>query len=152
MRELTVSQEVDVPPESVWVIITDLDQFERTISAIEKVERLDDGDGFGVGTRWRETRTMFGRTATEEMEVTSIDHGRSYVTEADSHGAQYRTTMAAAPLGADRTLLSTTFGAEPHGFMAKVLSTTVGRLFDRSTRKALEKDLAEIADAARAKP
>jgi hypothetical protein len=55
-------------------------------------------------------------------------------------------------LGDDRTRLSTTFGAEPHGLVAKVLSTTVGRLFDRSTRKALEKDLAEIADAARARP
>jgi carbon monoxide dehydrogenase subunit G len=152
MRELTVSQEVDAAPEAVWALITDLDNFEPTISAIEKVERLDGGDGFGVGTRWRETRTMFGRTATEEMEVTSIDHGRSYTTEADSHGTHYRTTMSVAPVGADRTRLSTAFGAEPHGFMAKVLAATAGRLFERSTRKALEQDLAEIAAAARAEP
>ena len=149
MRELTVSQEVAADPESVWAIITDLDGFERTISAIEEIERLDGGDGFGVGTRWRETRKMFGRTATEEMEVTSIDDGRSYVTEADSHGAHYRTIMSVEPSGSDGSRLSTTFGAEPHGLVTKVAAATVGRLFERATRKALEQDLAEIAAAAR---
>lgn len=152
MRELTVSHEVDAEPEAVWAIITDLDAFERTISAVELVERLDDGGGFGVGTRWRETRTLFGRTATEEMEVTSIDSGRSYVTEAESHGARYRTVMTVEPLGSGRSRLSTTFGAEPQGFLAKVVGATVGRLFDRATRKALERDLLEIAAAARATP
>ena len=149
MRELTVSHEVVADAESVWTIITDLEAFERTISAIEKVERLDDGDGFGVGTRWRETRKMFGRIATEEMEVTSIEPGRSYVTEADSHGAHYLSTMTVQASGSG-TRLSTTFGAEPHGAVTKVLAATVGRLFERATRKALEKDLAEIANAAEA--
>lgn len=151
MKELTVSQDVDAGPESVWAIITDFDLFEQTVSAIEKVERLDDGEGFGVGTRWRETRTMFGRTATEDMEVTSIDDGRSYVTEANSHGAHYRTVMSVEPLGSDRSRLSTRFGAEPHGFFTKVMAATVGRLFERATRKALEQDLAEIAAAAQAR-
>ena len=148
MRELTVSHEVAAEPESVWAIITNLDEFERAISAVEKVERLDDGDGFGVGTRWRETRTMFGRTATEEMEVTSVDGGRSYVTEADSHGARYRTVMTVEALGSGGTRLSTTFGAEPHGLLTRVVAATVGRLFERATRKALEKDLVDIAKAA----
>jgi carbon monoxide dehydrogenase subunit G len=152
MRELTVSQEIAAQPASVWAIITDLDAFEQTISAVEKVERLDDGDGFGVGTRWRETRTMFGRTATEDMEVTSIDDGRSYVTEAHSHGAYYRTVMTVEPVGSDGTRLSTSFGAEPHGLVTKVVAATIGRLFERATRKALEKDLAEIATAARSMP
>lgn len=151
MRELTVSHEVAAEPESVWAIITDLDAFERTVSAVEKVERLDDGEGFGVGTRWRETRTMFGRTATEEMEVTSIEDGRSYVTEADSHGAHYRTVMTVEPSGSDGARLSTTFGAEPHGMVTKVVAATVGRFFERATRKALEKDLAEIGTAAQAR-
>ena len=148
MRELMVSQEVAAEPESVWAIITDVDAFERTISAVEKVERLDDGDGFGVGTRWRETRRMFGRTATEEMEVTSIDAGRSYVTEANSHGAHYRTVMTVEASGSGGTRLSTRFGAEPDGLVMKVVAATVGRLFERATRKALEKDLTEIAVAA----
>jgi carbon monoxide dehydrogenase subunit G len=151
MRELTVSHEVEAEPESVWALITDLDAFEQTISAIEKVERLDGGDGFGVGTRWRETRKMFGRTATEEMEVTSVEGGRSYVTEADSHGAHYRTVMTVEPSGPGRARLSTTFGAEPHGMVTKLIAATVGRLFERATRNALERDLVEIAAAAGAR-
>ncbi len=42
------------------------------------VERLDSGTDFGVGTTWRETRVMFGREATEVMEIVAVDEGRSY--------------------------------------------------------------------------
>ena len=40
------------------------------------------------------------------------------------------------------------FGAEPTGTIAKIVSVTIGRLFDNYTRKALVKDLVEIAAAA----
>ena len=146
MKELVVSQQIGVEPALAWALITDLEAWEGAISAIEKVERLDTADGFGVGTRWRETRTMFGRTATEEMEVTSIEDGQSYVVEAQSHGAHYRTLMAVEPKGEGQSCLSMTFGAEPTGLFAKIMGATVGRLFARATRKAIEGDLRDIAE------
>lgn len=41
-----------------------------------------------------------------------------------------------------------TFGAQPQGIVAKVMSATIGRLFMGATRKALRKDLDDIAAAA----
>jgi hypothetical protein len=38
--------------------------------------------------------------------------------------------------------------AEPQGAFAKIMSATLGRLFMGATRKALEKDLADIGSAA----
>jgi len=148
MRELLVIRDVEASAEDVWHVITNLDTFDNTISAIERVERLDDGEAFGVGTEWRETRTMFGRTATEEMRVTNMVPGRSYVTVADSHGAVYRSEMAVEPTGGDACKVSMTFGAETHGVIARVLSATLGRLFERATRKACAADLADIAAVA----
>ncbi len=128
-------------------MITDLDRSPETISGIRDVERLEGGAGFEVGTKWRETRVMFGREATEVMEVTALDPGRSYTVEADSRGAHYRSTMTVEP-AAGGSLVTSTFGGEPAGVVGKVLAATVGRLFQGATRKALQKDLDDIAAAA----
>ncbi len=60
---------------------TDLAGAPRVVRGIDAVEVLTPGE-FGVGTRWRETRTMLGRSATEEMTVTAMEPQRSYTTEA----------------------------------------------------------------------
>ena len=147
MKELVVTQDSVATPARVWEVLTDLDNATARISAIKKVERLDGGSGFEVGTSWRETRTMFGKKATEDMTVTEVDPGRSYKTEARSHGAHYLSTHSVDPIeGGSR--ISMKFGAEPTGTIAKIFSVTIGRLFDNFTRKALVKDLVEIAAAA----
>lgn len=148
MSQIEVTRTVAAPADRVWEIITDLDESTSVISAIEAYERLDEGSAFGVGTRWRETRTMFGRQASEELEVTAVEPGRSYTVEGDSRGAHYTSQMIVTPMGADSSQLTMTFGGEASGAMAKILATTVGKLFEGATKKALQKDLEEIAAAA----
>ena len=147
--EVTCSRHINAPTETVWALITDLEAFPRTVSGIESVERLDDGSGFGPGTIWRETRIMFGRTATEDMRVTAFEPGHSYVVEASSHGAEYRTSQRVEP-DVDGSLLTMTFSGKATGTMAKVMSATIGRFFVKATRKVFEQDLADIEFAAEA--
>lgn len=134
-------------PERIWALVTDLEEFEKVISGITKIERLDDGDGFQVGTRWRETRVLFGREAVEEMEVTSLEPGRAYTVEADGRGAHYRSVLSVKPAG-EGAVLEMSFSGEPTGVFSRFMAATVGKLFEGATRKAFEKDLAEIAAAA----
>ena len=151
MRELVATHDSVATPDNVWRVLTDLDNGASTISAIEKIERLDGGSGFDVGTTWRETRTMFGKTATEDMTVTELDPGRSYTTEARSHGAYYRSTHFVEPIeGGSRITMA--FAAQPTSPISKIFSLTIGRLFDSYTRKALAKDLTDIAAAAERSP
>jgi carbon monoxide dehydrogenase subunit G len=148
MTNLTVSREIAAPADAVWRIITDLNSSAKTITAIQSIEILSEPQDFGVGTRWRETRTMFGKQATEEMWVTDLVPGTSYVVKAASNGARYTTVMAVTPKDGDSSEISTEFGAEPTGTMAKVMGATIGKLFENATRKALAQDLDDIAAAA----
>lgn len=147
MTSVSVSRDIAAAPAAVWSIMVGLDRWAEVVEAIEAVERLDDSDSFGPGTRWRETRTMFGRQATEVMEVSEFEDGVRYATVAESHGSKYYSEMRVDPTK-DGSKLSMTFRAEPQSLLAKAASATIGRLFIGGTRKALAKDLADIATAA----
>lgn len=147
MPAVSVSREVAAPAERTWSVATDLDRAEHVLSAVIAVERLDGAGACSVGTRWRETRRMFGREATEEMEVTAIEPGRAYTVEAESHGAHYVSTLTVEPMG-ERSRIEMTFDGRPTGRVARILAATVGRLAAGATRKALTQDLADIAAAA----
>lgn len=146
---VTVTRTIDAPLETVWNVATDLATMPETMSAITDVEVLEGGDAFGVGTRWRETRTMMRREATEEMEVTRLDPHRSYTVEADNQGVHYISTFTFTPLGADRTEVAMTFTGEattPQNVIVRLM----GRLGLRIVRKSLAKDLDDLATAAEA--
>ena len=148
MTVMKVERDVAAPAEKVWAICTDLERTVEVISAITALERTDGGSGFAVGTAWKETRVMFGREATESMEVTGVEEGRSYVVESTSRGVRYKTVMLVESAG-DGCRLVWEFGAEPLTTSAKLMSA-VGKLFEGSTRKALLADLDDIAAAAEA--
>lgn len=144
MPDLELNKQIAGPIHEVWSTITDLEGSVDAISGITKIERLSGPDGFEVGTRWRETRKMFGKEATEDMEVTAIQPLRSYTVVADSHKVHYTSNFYVEP-AAEGTLLSMTFDADPQGAFTKFMAMTVGRLMKGPTRKALQKDLDDIA-------
>ncbi|MFE9574893.1 SRPBCC family protein [Nocardia sp. NPDC006044] len=143
---ITVTREIAVPPERVWSVITDLDRTDEVIRGITKLERVGSGTGFEVGTSWRETRVMLGKSATETMTVTAIVPGQSYTTEADSHGTHYRSIFTVTAKG-DNTLLALGFEGVPEGKVGRV-AAFLGKLFEGPTRRMLRRDLDDIAAAA----
>lgn len=147
MSSMTVQRDVAADASVVWRIITDLPRSSEVITAIEAVEVLTDGP-FGVGTTWRETRTMFGKTVTEEMTVAEVVDGTSYVVTSRATGTAYRSELEVTSTGDGTSHVTMSFSAEPGSTITKVFASTIGKLFESGTRKALEKDLADIAAAA----
>jgi hypothetical protein len=148
VKELSVSREISAPASTVWALATDLDRWVEVVSGIDGVERLDGGAGFGPGTRWRETRTLFGKQATEDIEITDVDSGRRYDTLAESHGARYHSAVQVDAIDDARSRLTMSFDAEPQSLLAKVLGVVMGPMMASASRKALERDLADLAAAA----
>ena len=150
MAPLEATKKVNASPERVWQIITDLEGSQRVITGIIDIERLDGGRTFGVGTRWRETRKMMGKTATEEMTVTAVDPGRSYHTRAGNSKVEYESTMFVLPSDGG-AIVGMSFSGEPKTTGGKIMAATIGRLFAGATRKMMVKDLEDIAAFAEAK-
>lgn len=121
---------------------------QANLSGILALERLDAGTEFGVGTRWNETRKLFGRESTEELEVTAIDPGKSYTVENESGGVRYTTVFVVSPRG-DGSVVSMSMESEAVTTSGKLMAV-VTRLVSGSIRKMLATDLDDIAAAAEA--
>lgn len=151
--DVIVTCTATAPPEAVWAVATDIEGTVDVLSGVVAVERLDGGEGFAPGLRWRETRELFGKEASEELEVTAVDPGRSYTVEADSRGTHYRSVFTVEPDDEGGSRLSMTFGAEQQrqGWLGRFAAKAGGKAIERATRKALQQDLDDIATAAEAR-
>lgn len=141
----TITKHINASPDKVWAVISDIPGSASTLSGVDSVQLLTDGP-YGEGTRWKEARTMMGRSETVEMWVAQADPPRSTTVKALQGGADYtsRFTLAERSGGTDLTL---TFGAEmlePSAF-SKAMMAIFGKIGMSFTRRALAKDLAEIA-------
>ena len=146
--EVTVP--VNAPKHDVWRVVSDIENAASTISGIEKVEILEQPSEGMMGLKWRETRKMFGKTATETMWITDAVEDDHYSAEAHSHGSIYKSKIKLADQGG-MTQLSMDFDAEPQTLGAKVLSATMGFMFKGATKKALLQDLEDVKAAVEAK-
>lgn len=141
----SLTRHVNARPEKVWAVISDIPGSAATLSGVESIQMVSEGP-YGEGTRWKETRSMMGRRETVEMWVSRADPPRSTTVKALQGGADYtsRFTLAERDGGTDLTL---TFGAEvlKPTVLSRVMMALFGRIGMSITRKALAKDLAEIA-------
>lgn len=137
---------IQAPKEKIWQVITDIENATQRISAIEKIEILERPPEGLVGLKWRETRTLFGKSATEVMWITDAIENESYKTRAESHGAVYLTDMSITEHDGSAKLRMK-FGSEPQSLGAKIMSVTMGYLFKNATKKALKQDLDDIKAA-----
>jgi uncharacterized protein YndB with AHSA1/START domain len=145
MKSLSVSRLLPAPPERVFALITDLDGAPGRIRGIRSIEKLVPGP-LRVGTRWKETRVMFGREHTETLEVTALQPGRLMEVGCESCGVRYRSTFELAREGAG-TRVTITMGGEPLTLAAKLMAPMAGLMMG-GLRKCLEDDLADIGKAA----
>ena len=145
--KVSASISINSLQSKVWKLITDIKNSANLITAIEKVEILEQPKAGLVGLKWRETRKMFGKEATEVMWITDAVDGESYLTRAESHGAIYVSGLSLREENG-KTILTQTFEGQAVSFGAKVMSALMGWMIKGSTRKAFEKDLQDIKAAA----
>ena len=119
-----------------------LEHAPQRISGIVSVELLTDGP-MREGTRWKETRKMMGKEATETMWITRFDPPRCYVAEAESCGTHYVSTLSFEQAGGG-TRVTMSFEGRPVTLLAKLLSAPMGWMMKGAVRKMIAQDLADL--------
>ena len=144
------SIEIAAPKEKIWGHITDIDNSVNMISGIEDVEVLERPDSGIVGLKWRETRTLFGKQATEVMWITEAEENHYYKTRAENHGMVYVSTLRLEEIK-DKVELTMTFDGEAQKLISKIMGWIMTPIFKKATQKALEQDLKDIQKTAEEK-
>lgn len=144
--KVSVEVPVHAPKHNVWKAITDIEHAADRISGIDEIRILEKPSSGLAGLKWKETRTLFGKTATETMWITDAVEDEYYSTEARNHGCLYKAKIHLTPRG-DVTQLAMDFEAIPEKTSAKVLSLITGVMFRGATKKALQQDLDDIKAA-----
>lgn len=144
--QLDASRHVNASPDAVWSVLTDIPNAARTLSGVLSVEVLTPGP-YQPGFRWRETRKMFGMKATEEMMVTVAEPPHSTTVVAENQGTEYTTVFTVTPDADGGSTLAFHFSAvtEHANMIGNVVMAVFGGIARNASRKAIEKDLADIA-------
>ena len=136
-----VTRELAASPHEVFRTMTNLDDAGKWMPGFVGIQRLGTPGELAVGSRWRETRRMFGKEASEEFEVVELSPPTKLRLRVDgSRGAsgtgEYLFTYTLVP-----TVLGTlvTLDGEIRG-LAGVMGV-MGRVFSGVYKRACARDL-----------
>jgi len=146
MTDFSVTRHIEAPPETVFDIATDLEHVAEHVRGIERIELLTPGP-VDIGTKWRETRKMMGREATEVLEVKVFDSPRKYVVGCESCGCYFESTFTFVPSGSG-TDVTLDVHTKALTLMAKIMSPIGNLMMGNTMRKCLEDDLEDVKRAA----
>jgi carbon monoxide dehydrogenase subunit G len=141
--KILVETRINKSVQEVWQTIINIENSVNIISGIVELEVLEKPESGMIGFKWKETRIMFGKSATETMWITDLKENDFYNVRAESHGMIYKSVLKVAE-ESDHTVLSMEFGGETQTFIAKVMSVIMMPFFKGATIKLLQKDLDDI--------
>ncbi|MCH9648170.1 MAG: SRPBCC family protein [Deltaproteobacteria bacterium] len=141
MSGFEVSRSIAAPIEEVFDAATDLRSAPDRVSGIVELEVLTDGP-VGAGTRFREKRIMFGKEATEEMEIQDFDPPNRYSVRAENHGCLYLSEFRFQEEN-DGTLVTFAFESKGLTTFAKIMLVLTKPLM-KTMIKCVVQDLDDI--------
>jgi carbon monoxide dehydrogenase subunit G len=141
MKPVIVEAEIAAAPAHVFGVFTDLARAPERIRGIDALELLTPAP-VGKGTRFKETRTLFGKSSSETMEIVDFRPGQGYTVTAESCGARYLSSFTFEPSGAG-TRVRMSFQSTPVSFLARMLAPLLG-LMAGSLAKCIRADLEDL--------
>ena len=145
MANVKVSSDIGAPIDVVFSCFTDIQQAARNVSGIKQIELLTPGK-FSLGTRWRETREVLGRTDDAEMEITAFEKNHGYTITHQKGGVRITATFVFDSIPNASTRVSIEFALHssglPPGLLAPLEWAVAGRV-----REVLTTDLEDLRSA-----
>ncbi|MES1256216.1 MAG: SRPBCC family protein [Acidobacteriota bacterium] len=141
MATVTVSESIPAPLDRVFKVFTDVEHGPDHVSGIKRIEMLTPGP-FGLGTRWRETRELLGKSDSAEMEVTSFERDHTYTLTHHKGGVRIDTKFWFDPTEAG-TKVTVEFELDSAGLPPGLL-TPLNWAIAGKVREVIGRDLADL--------
>lgn len=144
-----LDRQIYASPEQVWSVLTDVSHSADILRSVHNVELLEEVDHFGVGTRWREDRSLMGHKGTEELEVVEAQPPSHFAVRTTRNKDVVLMTYTLTPLD-EGTRLSLTLVDDMTGRspVSQLAWNLWGEVSLHSTRRMLVHDLDDVANAA----
>ncbi len=140
---------INATKAAVWAATTNIDRFAEYLSGVERIEVITkpattdkSGQAGLVGLRWKETRILFGSSATVEKWITEAKENEYYKTRAEQDGYVFITTNRLSGTDGSVTLTGI-HETQPQGFAAKLKALPMV-FFKGVIKKAIMQDLKDI--------
>lgn len=127
MTRITVHRTIDASIQTIFRAVSDIDNLPNTTPDIKHIEYLTDMHS-GVGTRFRETREMKGKSVVTELEVTEYVQDERIRMVADSHGTVWDSVFTVEPVG-ERARLTIAMDARAHKLLPKLMHPLLKGLY-----------------------
>jgi uncharacterized membrane protein len=138
---IAVSTRIEAPITRVFDRFTDLEHVPEHVSGIVAIDRFTEPP-FGVGSRWRESRTFLGAVDSADMQVTSFDRYRGYTISHRKAGLQIDTAFSFEAAGTG-TLVAIEFSLDG-SHMPAALLTPLNWAIAGKVRHVLQQDLSDL--------
>ncbi len=120
--ELTVREDIDVPIEQAFKMISDFEIFERAaLRRGAEVERLDDLLRPGVGAKWRVNIAFRGKSRLINLAVTEFNRPTEVQIHAEVQGVRSDTRVELVALSRTCTRLNVWMGLKAKSLTARLL-------------------------------
>lgn len=140
--KIAVESASSAPADIVYATNIDIARWPQFVRGIESVEILTGGP-IRAGTKFRETRVMFGKHASEDMTISELSPPHRQVFTAENHGTRYTATTELISQGTG-TLIRMTFEGVPVTLLARLMSVLAALMAGR-VRKQLQADIDDVA-------
>lgn len=131
---------------AVWAVVADIAGAANVLTGVQRIDVLETPTAGLVGLKWRETRELFGKSASVEKWIASATPPTEYTTRAESDGFVFVSTMRLAETSNGVTLTSV-HDSLPQTLATRLMSIPMGLFFKPVARKALMQDLTDIKTA-----
>jgi hypothetical protein len=132
-------------PEAVFAVVSDILRWPLTIRSVQSIELLTPGP-LEKGTRFRETRTLFGRTTTQDMEIADFEPPRRLRIIPYDPDLRYELDHIIDALGGGSRLLMV-FRSRPQTIAGKGLLPLMSPFLEIRLRDELEQDMDDLTAA-----
>lgn len=134
---------VDAPPELVFDVFSDFPAYADMITDIDSIEMLTDPP-VGLGTRYREVRTVAMKENTQTYEVVAFDPPHAFTLEARPEGGFCRIACSFVRQPDDSTIVIFSVSVEYESFSTKVFSSIMWPLMQTQLHAVIIQDLSEL--------